>query len=94
MYEPEKKGVTNIIMHDVTRMSHSYVVYDAFRFTNIVLVILTYNNNALHPTMSAVIEDMEKMAIQNRGTPSSGTASGPLIPQDHGGAHVQTKGHD
>lgn len=59
------KGVSKVSMYDVTRMHPSYVVSDAFRFTNIVLAAPTYNN-ALHPTMSAVLEDMENMAVQNR----------------------------
>ena len=61
----KERGVANVTMYDVTRMHPSYVVSDAFRFTNIVLAAPTYNN-ALHPTMSAVIEDMENMAVQNR----------------------------
>ena len=59
------KGVENITMYDVTRVHPSYVVGDAFRFSNIVLAAPTYNNN-LHPTMSAVLEDMEIMTVQNR----------------------------
>lgn len=61
----KEKGVSRISLYDVTRMHPSYVVSDAFRFTNIVLAAPTYNN-ALHPTMSAVLEDMENMAVQNR----------------------------
>ena len=59
------KGVENVTMHDVTRVHPSFVVGDAFRFSNIVLAAPTYNNN-LHPTMSAVLEDMEIMTVQNR----------------------------
>ncbi len=61
----KERGVSNVTMYDVTRTHPSYVVSDAFRFTNIVLAAPTYNN-ALHPTMSSVIEDMENMAVQNR----------------------------
>jgi len=61
----KEKGVEKVTMYDVTRMHPSYVVGDAFRFTNIVLAAPTYNNN-LHPTMTAVIEDMSIMAVQNR----------------------------
>jgi flavorubredoxin len=52
-------------MYDVTRTHPSYVVGDAFRFTNIVLAAPTYNNH-LHPTMSAVLDDMDIMTVQNR----------------------------
>ncbi len=61
----KSKGVEKVTMYDVTRTHPSYVVGDAFRFSNIVLAAPTYNNN-LHPTMSAVIEDMEIMTVQNR----------------------------
>ena len=59
------KGVKKVNMYDVTRTHPSYVVGDAFRFSNIVLAAPTYNNN-LHPTMSAVLEDMDIMTVQNR----------------------------
>jgi len=61
----KNKGVENITVYDVTRTHPSYVVGDAFRFSNIVLAAPTYNNH-LHPTMSAVLEDMEIMTVQNR----------------------------
>ena len=59
------KGVKKVNMYDVTRTHPSYVVGDSFRFSNIVLAAPTYNNN-LHPTMSAVLEDMDIMTVQNR----------------------------
>ena len=59
------KGVENVTMYDVTRVHPSYVVGDAFRFSNIVLAAPTYNHN-LHPTLSAVLEEMEIMTVQNR----------------------------
>ncbi len=59
------KGVNNISIYDVTRTHPSYVVSDAFKYSNIVFAAPTYNNG-LHPTMSAVIEDMSNMAVQKR----------------------------
>ncbi len=70
----KEKGVKRINMYDVTRTHPSYVVADAFRFSNIVLAAPTYNNN-LHPTMSAVIEDMEIMTVQNRNYSIIGNGS-------------------
>ena len=61
----KQKGVSNVNVYDVMRTHPSYVVSDAFRFSNIVLASPTYNNH-LHPKMSAVIEDMEIMDVQNR----------------------------
>jgi len=59
------RGVQNVAVYDVTRTHPSYIVSDAFRFSNIVLAAPTYNNS-LHPTMVAVLNDMEIMAVQNR----------------------------
>ncbi len=60
-----EKGVRNITVRNVSRDHPTYVVADAFRYSHIVLAAPTYNN-ALHPTMSSVLEDMENMAVQNR----------------------------
>ncbi len=61
----KERGVENVMIHSLTTEHPSYVVADAFRFSNLVLASTTYNN-ALHPTMSSAIEDMEIMAVQNR----------------------------
>lgn len=61
----KERGVENVTMHSMTNEHPSYAVSDAFRFTNIVFASTTYNN-ALHPSMSSAIEDMENMAVQNR----------------------------
>ncbi len=61
----KENGVERVNMYDVTRTHPSYVVGDAFRFSNIVLAAPTYNNH-LHPTMSAVLDDFEIMTVQNR----------------------------
>ena len=61
----KERGVENVTMHSMTVEHPSYAVADAFRFTNIVFASTTYNN-ALHPSMSSTIEDMEIMAVQNR----------------------------
>ncbi len=70
----KERGVANVTMYDVSRTHPSYLVSDAFRFTNIVLAAPTYNN-ALHPAMSAAIEDMENMAVQNRNYSVIGNGS-------------------
>ena len=76
----KERGVEKINVYDVTRTHPSYVVGDAFRFTNIVLASPTYNNH-LHPTMSAVLEDMEIMTVQNRYYSVIGNGS--WAPQAH-----------
>ncbi len=76
----KERGVERINVYDVTRTHPSYVLGDAFRFTNIVLASPTYNNH-LHPTMSAVLEDMEIMTVQNRYYSVIGNGS--WAPQAH-----------
>ena len=75
-----ERGLENLTVRNVTRVHPSYVVGDAFRFTNIVLACPTYNN-AIHPTMSAVIEDMSAMCVQGRRF--SLIANGSWAPRAH-----------
>ncbi len=70
----KSRGVGSVTMYDVTRVHPSYVVSDAFKFSNIVLAAPTYNNH-LHPTMSAVLEEMEIMTVQNRNYSLIGNGS-------------------
>ncbi len=70
----KSKGAVNVSVYDVTRTHPSYVVADAFRFSNIVIAAPTYNNS-LHPSMSSVLEDMEIMAVQNRSYSVIGNGS-------------------
>lgn len=75
-----ERGLQNLSVYNVTRVHPSYVVSDAFRYTNIVLAAPTYNN-AIHPTMSAVIEDMSNMCVQGRRY--SLIANGSWAPRAH-----------
>lgn len=70
----KRKGVGKVSMYDVTRTHPSYVIGDAFRFSNIVLAAPTYNNH-LHPAMSAVLEEMEIMTVQDRNYSVIGNGS-------------------
>lgn len=70
----KERGVPNVAVHSMTVEHPSYAVADAFRFSNIVFASTTYNNS-LHPTMSATIDDMEIMAVQNRGYSVIGNGS-------------------
>ncbi len=72
------RGVREVSVRDVSRDHSSYVVSDVFRFPVMVLAAPTYNNN-LHPTMSAVIENMENMAVQKRSYAIIGNGS--WVPQ-------------
>ena len=73
-----QKGVSKVDVFDVTSVHPSYVIADAFRFSNIVLAAPTYNNH-LHPSMKAVLDEMEIMTVQNRGFSVIGNGS--WVPQ-------------
>lgn len=60
-----ERGVRNLSVINLMSMHPSYLVSDAFRYSNIVLAAPTYNNG-LQPMMVAAIEDMAGMAVQNR----------------------------
>ena len=75
-----ERGLKNLSVYNVTRTHPSYVVSDAFRYTNIVFASPTYNN-AIHPTMTSVIEDMANMCVQGRRF--SLIANGSWAPRAH-----------
>ena len=60
-----ERGVRNLSVINLMSTHPSYLVSDAFRYSNIVLAAPTYNNG-LQPMMVAAIEDMAGMAVQNR----------------------------
>lgn len=60
-----KERGCKVEVRSMTSTHPSYAVSDAFRFSNMVIASTTYNNG-LHPTMSAALEDMAAMAVQNR----------------------------
>ena len=62
----DKRGVKDISVINLMSTHPSYLVADAFKYSNIVLAAPTYNNG-LQPMMRAAIEDMASMAVQRRG---------------------------
>ena len=62
----DKRGVKDISVINLMSTHPSYLVADAFKYSNIVLAAPTYNNG-LQPMMRTAIEDMASMAVQRRG---------------------------
>ena len=60
-----QKGVTGIKMFDVSKTNVSYLIGEVFKYSNIVLLSVTYNMG-LFPPMRAFVEDMQALNIQNR----------------------------
>lgn len=60
-----ERGMTNISLRDVSNTDVSYLIADAFKYSNIVLASVTYNLG-IYPKMKDFIHDMAALNIQNR----------------------------
>ena len=58
-------GVKNIIMHDVSRTHHSYIIADTFRYRALILGAPTYNNG-LYPQMESLLSELAGRGMKNR----------------------------
>lgn len=58
-------GVKNIIMHDVSRTHHSYIIADIFRYRALILGAPTYNNG-LYPQMESLLNELAGRDMKNR----------------------------
>ena len=59
------KGITGIAMYDVSKTDVSYLVSEAFKYSNIILASSTYNNGIFTP-MENFLLDLKAHALQNR----------------------------
>ncbi len=60
-----EQGVKKIVMHDVTRTNHSYIIADVFRYNGLVVGAPTYNG-ALFPDMEALLGKIASRDIKGR----------------------------
>lgn len=60
-----KKGMTNVVMYDVSKTHVSYLISDSFKYSHIVLASVTYNLN-IYPPMHDYILDMKALNLQKR----------------------------
>lgn len=58
-------GVRNIVLHDVSRTNHSFILSDVFRYKAVVVGAPTYNNG-LYPPMEALLGELAGRNIKNR----------------------------
>lgn len=80
-----EKGMTNIVLHDVSKTHVSYLIADAFRYSHMALLSVTYNLK-IFPPMQHFVEDMAALNLKNRvvGLVENGTwapQAGTLIAQ-------------
>ena len=60
-----EKGMTNVVMYDVSNTHVSYLISESFRFSHIVLASVTYNLG-IYPVMHNYLMDMKALNLQNR----------------------------
>ena len=58
-------GVKNIIIHEVSRTHHSYIIADIFRYRALILGAPTYNNG-LYPQMESLLSELAGRDMKNR----------------------------
>ena len=57
--------MTNIALHDVSNTHVSYLIADAFKYSNMVLASVTYNLG-IYPVMHNFLMDMKALNLQKR----------------------------
>ncbi len=78
-----ERGMTDIVLHDVSVSHVSYLISDVFKYSHMALLSATYNLNVF-PPMQNFIDDMKALNLQKRiaGVVGSGTwapQSGPSM---------------
>ncbi|MBU3181970.1 FprA family A-type flavoprotein [Clostridium psychrophilum] len=60
-----EKGMTNVVMYDVSKTHVSYLISETFKYSHVVLACVTYNLK-IYPPMLAYIMDMKALNLQKR----------------------------
>ncbi len=60
-----EKGMTNVVMYDVSNTHVSYLISETFRLSHIVLASVTYNLG-IYPVMHSYLMDMKALNVQKR----------------------------
>lgn len=60
-----KKGMTNVVMYDVSKTHVSYLISDTFKYSHLVLASVTYNLK-IYPPMLNYLMDMKALNLQKR----------------------------
>lgn len=60
-----EKGMTNVVLYDVSRTHVSQLISETFRLSHIVLASVTYNLG-IYPLMHNFLMDMKALHVQNR----------------------------
>ena len=60
-----KKGMTKVVMYDVSKTHVSYLISETFKYSHVVLASVTYNLK-IYPPMLDYIMDMKALNLQKR----------------------------
>lgn len=63
--ELSAQGIKNIVMHNVSKTSHSFILADIFRYKALIVGCTTYNMN-LYPEMEALLSKVAARDMKNR----------------------------
>ena len=59
-----RAGVKNIVIHDVSRENHSFILSDIFKYRGLILGAPTYNNG-LYPEMEMLLSELAERGIKD-----------------------------
>ena len=60
-----KAGVKNIVMHNVSKSHHSYIIRDVFRYRALIVGAPTYNTGLYHE-MNVLLDELSQKDIKGR----------------------------
>lgn len=60
-----EKGMYNVHMYDVSKTHVSYLIGEAFKYSHLALLSVTYNLNVF-PAMENFVQDMKRLNLQKR----------------------------
>ena len=63
--ELSKQGIRNIVMHNVSHTSHSFIIADVFKYKGLIVGCPTYNTQ-MYPEMEALLSKLASREIKGR----------------------------
>ena len=63
--ELSKQGIHNIVMHNVSHTSHSFIIADVFKYKGLIVGCPTYNTQ-MYPEMEALLSKLASREIKGR----------------------------
>ncbi|MDL2303681.1 FprA family A-type flavoprotein, partial [Dysgonomonas sp. OttesenSCG-928-D17] len=64
-YELAQQGIREVILHNVSKRSHSYIIRDIFKYKGLIVGSPTYNNK-LFPEVEYLLSKIEGRDMKNR----------------------------